>query len=117
MRILGEAKDLYEVVEIYRERKAELGLTDRFFDEFSGLARGHIGKLIGDAKVKNLGSASINAINCTLAIKFIIVVDDEQEAIMRGRWECRGKPEPLVLAKASKRAIERFKPIIMQEHS
>jgi hypothetical protein len=114
-RVLGEAKDFYELIEIYRDRKAELGLTDKFFDDYSGLACGHISKLIGEAKAKNLGAASVNAINATLAVKFIVVVDHEQEAFMRDRWEGRKSGRPIKLAMASKRAIERFRPIIMLE--
>jgi hypothetical protein len=116
-RVIGEARDCNELVDLYRQRKVELGLTDAWFDDHSGLTKGHLGKLFGDAQVKTLGPVSIHALNCSLAVKFIVVVDENAEAIMRGRWEGRERPAPLCMPRASKRAIERFKPIITRENN
>lgn len=109
--VLGEATDADGLIEIYRRRKDELGLTNEWFDEYSGLARGHVGKLLGDARAKNLGATTLHALNCSLAVKFLVVIDLEQTAIMQARWEMRERPI-VMRATASKRAIERFLPII-----
>jgi hypothetical protein len=118
-RVLGVAHDCSELIEIYRQRKAELGLTDRFFDESSGLARGHVGKLLGAARVKGLGASSIRDMNSTLALKFIVVVDSEAEEFMRDRWEKRLRPA----ARASREAplgkvtMKRVRPVVLRELS
>lgn len=111
--VLGEATDADGLIEIYRRRKDELGLTNEWFDEYSGLARGHVGKLLGDARAKNLGATTLHALNCSLAVKLIVVIDMEQAAIMQARWEQRERPI-VMRATASKRAIARFMPIVTQ---
>jgi hypothetical protein len=116
-RIIGEAKDLNDLVEIYRARKAELGLTDKWFDDYSGLAQGAIGKVLGEGATKRLGYSTIPTLNCTMALKFLVVVDEDQVKFVEGRWIRRERPIPVMLARASKRAIARFKPIIMQAHN
>jgi len=116
-RIIGEARDCNELIDLYRQRKAELGLTDAWFDDHSGLSKGHLGKLFGDGQVKTLGPVSIHALNCSLALKFLVVVDEETEAVMHARWEGRERPVLPVHAKASTKAIARFTPIILSERA
>ena len=119
-RVLGVARDCNELIEIYRQRKAELQLTDKFFDECSGLARGHIGKLLGRAQIKHLGSASIHALNCSLAVKFIVVVDDETERVMLGKWERRSRPLPRTASREAplgKVTMKRVRPVVLRELS
>jgi hypothetical protein len=113
-RIIGEAKDLSDLVEIYRARKAELGLTNKWFDDYSGLAQGAIGKVLGEGATKRLGYSTIPTLNCTMALKFLVVVDEDQVKFVEGRWIRRERPIPIIRAQASNRAIERFKPIITQ---
>lgn len=115
--VLGEFRDYHQMIEILRARKGALQLTDRWFDDYSGLARGHIGKLFGDARVKHFGPESFPVVAACLAIKFVVVVDPDQAAVMAGRWEGRLRPEMPMPARASMRAIERFKPIIIGENN
>jgi hypothetical protein len=75
-RVIGEARDCDELVDLYRQRKVELGLTDLFFDEHSGLTQGHIGKFLGAVQLRTRGPVSIATLNATLAVKFVMVVDD-----------------------------------------
>lgn len=113
--VIGEATDADGLIELYRQRKDELGLTNEWFDEYSGLARGHVGKLLGDARAKNLGATTIHAMNCSLAVKFVMVVDVEQAAVMQPRWEKRERPLQAMLNRLSMRAFERAKPHVMRE--
>lgn len=115
MIIIGEARDCDELIEVYKARKIALGLTDKWFDENSGLAQGHIGKLLGDGQSKRLGHDSISVINQNMALKFLVVVDEAMAERVRPRWEGRERPERTMPARASKKAIERFQPIIRQQ--
>lgn len=113
--IIGEARNCVELVDVYRDRKNALGLTDATVDYLSGLQSGYTGKLLGPAQVKGLGPMAIQLFNQVLAVKFLIVVDEEMTAKMRSRWDGRERPLPVVQVRASTAAIERFRPIIARD--
>ena len=54
-RKIAEATDYCELVEGFRIRRRELGLTVDKIDELGGFARGHTGKLLGRRILKNSG--------------------------------------------------------------
>jgi hypothetical protein len=112
-RILGEATEYDDIVEMYRQRVAEIGLTNEMIDHLSGLQSGYSGKLFGPAQTRSLGPASWGLLNRTLGLKVLIVIDDEATAIMQTRWEKRAKPaNETCLPRASIKAITRFRPVI-----
>lgn len=88
-RVLGIAKCHDDVVDLWRARKDELGLSDAFFDELSGLAVGQGAKIMGPSRVKSFGKLVFDIFNQTLAVKFVMVEDVEAAMAMEGRWQRR----------------------------
>ena len=57
-RVIGDV-DLYEaMLDLWRRRVAELGIAGERFDEFAGLPRGYLSKLIGERPVRRIGIQS-----------------------------------------------------------
>lgn len=112
-RVLGEAKTYDDLIEVYRARIAELGVTYATVDDLSGLQSGYVGKILGDGRVKALGPLSMGLLNTTLAIKFVVVEDPVTLLQMAQKWELRIRPASMP-SRASTRAMERFKPIVTQ---
>jgi hypothetical protein len=70
-----------------RARVAEIGLNQRLIDELSGLTPGLTGKLLGAACPTKFGFSSLLPIMATLGLRFGVMVDPEQEALMKPHWE------------------------------
>lgn len=91
-RIIATASCYDGLIEGLRTRKAELQLTDAALEALSGLAAGHVGKLLGDLRSKTLGPISLPLMLQGLAVKIAIVEDVEMANKMSGRWEKRERP-------------------------
>jgi hypothetical protein len=88
---IGEARDADELVALLRARKAALQISDVTIDELAGFQQGYVGKLLGVGRIKTLGAMSLSALLGVLALKLVVVVDEEQEARMKRRWLRRDK--------------------------
>ena len=116
-QVLGEARNSDEVLAIWRAVKELRQLSNMDFDELANMGKGQIDKIIGPTGSRNFGPKVWTAINWTLAIKWIAVVDLEQARIMEQHWEDRQRdlsnvrPEP---ARVSKQIIERAKPHVFK---
>lgn len=72
-----------------RTRKAELGLSDSFLDELTGLQSGYTGKIFGPKQVKKLGPVSLGLLLQALGLKIVLLEDPETLAKHRERHEKR----------------------------
>jgi hypothetical protein len=86
-----------EIVEAYRARIRELGISFATVDAISGLPDGYTAKLMSPTPMKRLGEKAIEGLNGALGIGFVVVVDPVQLQKVSGRWTRR------------KRAIDRKK--------
>jgi hypothetical protein len=77
------------MVETYRRRIRELGITYATVDAISGLPDGYTAKLMSPKPIKRLGEKAIEGLNGALAMAFVAVVDTEQVRLVRGRWTKR----------------------------
>jgi hypothetical protein len=83
-----DAKTGYDgLIVALRARVAEIGLNQRLIDELSGLTPGLTGKLLGAACPTKFGFSSLLPILATLGLRFGVMVDPQQEALMRPHWE------------------------------
>jgi len=114
LQIIAEATDYDGIIEAYRKRVADLGITNEMIDHLSGLQSGYVGKLLGPAQIRSIGRQSFGLLNQTLAVKMILVVDEEAAKQMQGRWEKRDKPANMP-NRLSMKAAERFIPLIASE--
>lgn len=114
---ISEVRDYDGLIEAFRARKAELGLTDAALNTLANLGGGHIGKLFGDARVKILGPHSLNNILWALAVKIVIVEDPEARADLEQHWEKRERPivDAQRRAKLGKTTMRRVIPAVMSE--
>jgi len=116
--ILGEARNSDEMLEIWRARKAAVGLSNFNFDELANLAKGHCDKLFGPTGSKQFGPLSFTSSNWTLAIKWVAVVDHEHAKHMEEYWRDRQRDISNVRIepnRVSKQIIARAKPIVLKE--
>jgi hypothetical protein len=104
-----------DLVEAFRARKVELGLSDEALDHRAGLTRGHAGKLLGPSRDKGIGAATIGALMDALGVAFLMVEDPEKlaqagEVERRAEWRVRDglftikKARRIVLSRMSAKA-------------
>lgn len=86
MRLLRTPPDM---VEMYRRRIRELGITYATVDSISGLPDGYTAKLMSPKPMKRLGEKAIEGLNGALGIAFVAAVDAQQVRLVRGRWTKR----------------------------
>src|SRR5262245_24218115 len=78
------------IVEVFRARIQELGLTYETVDALSGLPQNYCAKIM--CGMKRPGPIAIDALCGALAIGFVPVVDENQQALVRDRWVPRKRP-------------------------
>lgn len=83
-------RDIPGMIEVFRNRIQELGLTHATVDALSGLPDGYCSKLM--CGMKRPGPIAIDALCGALAIGFVPVVDETQQALVRDRWVPRKRP-------------------------
>jgi hypothetical protein len=88
-QVIGEATDHDGLIQVFRHRKAALGLSDLVLDDLAGLCQGHAGKLLGPRQVKSLERITLSSLLGALALRLVVIEDVEQAARMRSRWERR----------------------------
>jgi hypothetical protein len=77
------------MVEAYRQRIRELGITYATVDAISGLPDGYTAKLMSPKPMKGIGEKAIEGLNGALGMAFVPVVDAAQVKLVRGRWTRR----------------------------
>jgi hypothetical protein len=89
-------RTLEQLVEILRERRDELGLTNEVLEALSGISDGYAAKLLSARPIKRLGPMSLGAILGALALKvgtITIEHDETAAAVMAPQWSPRrGRP-------------------------
>ena len=117
-QVLGEARNSAEMIDIWRATKDKIGLSNAHCDELANFIHGHCDKILGPSGSKNFGPLSFTALNWTMAIRWVAVVDADQLAIMEQYWEDRQRDASNVRVepnRVSKKILERAKPIILKE--
>jgi hypothetical protein len=113
-----DARNGYDgLIVALRARVAEIGLNQRLIDELSGLTPGLTGKLLGAACPTKFGFSSLLPIMATLGLRFGVMVDPEQEALMKPHWEPGQAMQrrPKRLARLGETTIKRMFPIVASE--
>jgi hypothetical protein len=79
--------DYHGLIEICRQRAAELELSRTGIDALSGLTTGHAGKLLSKKLKKGMGPVSLGLMLETLGLKMLIIEDDVATARTLSRRE------------------------------
>jgi hypothetical protein len=109
------ARDYVELVDLLRERKAELGLSDAFVEEQCLMGAGSYTKYLGRAPIKNLTGSKLGDILAVLGCRLRLEPDPDQEERMRARWERRdaGKVHA-PRRRVSKALMEVARPLVLE---
>ena len=79
--VLGRIVNDYQgLIEVCRQRAAELAISRSGIDEVSGLPNGMAGKILGDRQVKKIGPLTLGPLLQTLGLKMLIIEDDDATA-------------------------------------
>ena len=84
-RIVAEFSDYAGMLDALRRRVNELQLNGERFDEYAGLPRGYLSKLVGANPVRRLGMTSFAPVVAGLGLRCLFVVDEEAERRLRER--------------------------------
>jgi general stress protein YciG len=93
------------------------GISYALLDELAGLAKGHSGKLLGDAQVRQFSSFSLLAVMATLGLKCRFEEDPEMVEQMRPHWvQCdSAQRRTCRQARIGKTTMARVFPIVSKE--
>jgi hypothetical protein len=92
-RIIGEASNYDEVIEVFRQRLVELKLTRECLDSVTGLPSGYCAKLCSIPPVKCFGRKSLGFVLAGTAMKILFVEDTEALARFSKQFTESTKPE------------------------
>jgi hypothetical protein len=80
--VLGRIVNDYEgLIEVCRQRAAELELSREGIDLLSGCAPGLAGKILGHRQAKKLGPTTLKPILQALGLRLLVIEDDHETAL------------------------------------
>src|SRR6516162_591422 len=88
-RPLAEFSDYTGMVDGLRKRASELALNGERFDEYAGLPRGYLSKLIGVNPVRRIAMISMGPLFSALGIYCIVVENPQATARLKQRIKPR----------------------------
>ena len=88
-----------DLLEAYRARIRELGITHQTVDAIAGWADGWTSKIM--CGMKRPGPKTRETLNQTLGMAFVVVEDEEAKARVQARWVQRRRPLKKLPALAS----------------
>jgi hypothetical protein len=88
-RILAEFADYNGLLNAVRARVNELAINGERFDEYAGLPRGYLSKLIGINPIRSISRTSMGPLFGALGIRCIIVEDQAATARLKSRLQPR----------------------------
>jgi hypothetical protein len=84
-RIVATFNSYAGMLDAIRARVNELQINGERFDEYAGLPRGYLSKLIGAKPVRKIGMQSFAPVVAGLGLRCLFVVDEEAERHLRKR--------------------------------
>jgi hypothetical protein len=89
MRTLAEFSDYEGMVEAIRARVRELEIAGDAFDEFAGLPRGYLSKLIGTRPVRRISHVSMGVLFHALGVSCLMIENEDATARLHKRLKRR----------------------------
>jgi hypothetical protein len=74
-RIIADVCSYEQMVDALRQRVNELGVNGERFDEYVGLPRGYLSKLVGARPVRRLGMQSFAPVLAGLGLRCLLIED------------------------------------------
>jgi hypothetical protein len=88
-RILGEFTDYDGMLAMIRARVEQLSINGERFDEFAGLPRGYLSKLIGVQPVRRISMQSMGPLFSAIGIYCVVMENPHATARLKSRLEPR----------------------------
>lgn len=105
-----------DLIDAFRARKAEIGLSNEECERLGGVTKGHIDKMIGPSRIRNLTPMMFDLFCEMFAIEFHMKPNIEAAERMESRWERRDVSRVHVDTHTiGKALIERVKPALFKE--
>jgi hypothetical protein len=76
-RVIADVSSYDEMLSALRSRVTELQINGERFDEYAGLPRGYLSKLVGARPIRRLGMTSFEPVLAGLGLRCLLVVDEE----------------------------------------
>jgi len=84
-RIIADVSSYEQMLAALRARVVELQVNGERFDEYAGLPRGYLSKLVGAKPTRRISMCSWQAVLAGLALRCLFVVDEEAERRLKER--------------------------------
>ena len=84
-RVIADVSSYEGMLEALRSRVTELQICGERFDEFAGLPRGYLSKLVGAHPTRKLGMQSFAPVLCGLGLRLLVIEDHEATERLRNR--------------------------------
>jgi hypothetical protein len=98
-RIIADVSSYEQMLAALRARVTELQINGERFDEYAGLPRGYLSKLVGARPIRRLGMISFEPVLAALGLRCLFVEDQEATARLKNRL--RPRDESYVRADAT----------------
>jgi hypothetical protein len=83
LRVLADVNSYEQMLDALRRRVTELEVNGEAFDQYAGLPRGYLSKLIGARPVRRLGMTSFTPVLAGLGLRLLVVEDQEATARLK----------------------------------
>ena len=94
LRVIAEFVDYPGMLAALRARVSELQISGERFDEFAGLPRGYLSKLVGARPVRRVGMTSFSPLMNALGLRCLFVEDPEGTERLKSRVKPRNNSYP-----------------------
>jgi hypothetical protein len=84
-RIIADVSSYEQMVDALRQRVQELSINGERFDEYAGLPRGYLSKLVGANPVRRLGMTSFEPVLSGLGLRCLFVEDEQATQRLKKR--------------------------------
>ena len=90
-RVIAEVNSYGQMLAALRARVNELQINGERFDEYAGLPRGYLSKLIGAKPIRRLGMTSFAPVLAGLGLRLLIIEDQEATERLKNRLPPRNQ--------------------------
>ena len=90
-RVIADVSSYEQMLAALRLRAHELQIAGEHFDEYSGLPRGYLSKLIGARPVRRLGMTSFAPVLVGLGLRLLIIEDQDATKRLKNRLPPRNE--------------------------
>jgi hypothetical protein len=84
-RVLADVSSYEQMLAALRARVAELQISGARFDEYVGLPRGYLSKLVGANPVRKLGMTSFAPVLAGLGLRLLVIEDPDATDRLKNR--------------------------------